>query len=120
MPRRKSGPRLWLDKARQSWSIIDGSRTIRTGCGAGDLDGAKEALKDHLITTHKVTKSSNPLIIDALVAYREEHLKFQVSFHSVKRDLVNLGVWWATKRASDIDAANCRLYIAHRNAPTIC
>ena len=120
MPRPKSVPRLWLDKERQSWSLIDGSRTIRTGCGAGELQPAKDFLADYLNAHHTVVKGKDPFIADCLKVYKEEHLEFQVSWHSVRRDLTNLTLWWGDKRASEIDAANCRLYIAHRNAPTIC
>ena len=118
MPRSASGPRLWLDKKRQSWSIIDGSRTVRTGCGAGELEQAKEALGAYLAKNHIVTKGANPFIADCLKLYGEEHLKFKVSYESTRRDLINLNLWWGTKRATDITKANCRLYSEHRNAPT--
>lgn len=120
MPRQSTGPRLWLDKARQSWTIIDGRRSVRTGCGKGDLQAAKEVLKAYIAEYHVVTPGNDPVIADALKVYAEEHLADKPSAFSVAADLANLEEWWGLKKASEVNTANCKLYIAHRNAPTIC
>lgn len=75
MPRPKSGPRLNLDKARQTYSVIDGRRVVRTGFGKDDLPGAKEFLKDYLAAHHTIAPSSDPVIADVLKVYSEEHLE---------------------------------------------
>ncbi|RZN09706.1 hypothetical protein CWO91_16895 [Bradyrhizobium genosp. SA-3] len=120
MPRPKSPPRLWLDEARQTWTIIDGGKRIRTGCGACELQSAAKSLQDYIADTHIVTHGSNPLISDVLKAYSDEHLAYTVSAASVSYDMDRLEEWWGAKRAAEVTAENCRLYIEHRDAPTIC
>jgi hypothetical protein len=44
MPRPRSGPRLWLDPERETYTVIDGRKTIRTGCGKSQLQAAKDFL----------------------------------------------------------------------------
>jgi hypothetical protein len=120
MPRPKSGPRLWLDKERAAWSVIDGRRVIRTGCGEGDIQGAKDFLQAYLAAHHTVTVGSDPLIADVLKVYGEEHLATKVSAYSVSYDLENLTDWWGAKTVVEITAENCRSYISHRDRPTCC
>ena len=55
-----------------------------------------------------------------LKVYSEEWLVNKVSARFVASDMLNLEAWWGDKRAADITADNCRKYIAHRSAPTIC
>jgi integrase len=120
MPRPKSGPRLWLDKEREAWSVIDGRRVIRTGCGKGDVQGAKDFLQAYLAAHHTVNSGADPLIADVLKVYSDEHLAHKVSAASVSYDMDNLTDWWGAKTVSEISAENCRAYIKHRDAPTIC
>lgn len=120
MPRPRSGPRLWLDEARDTWSVIDGRKAVRTGCGKSQLQEAKEFLADYLAANHSIAAGSDPLIADMLKVYAEQHLAGKPSEFSVLSDMDNLTDWWGTKTASEITPENCRLYIAHRNAPTIC
>ena len=51
-----------------------------------------------------------------LAAYAEEHLKHVVSGKHILYDIGHLNKWWGTKRVTDINAATCRAYVAHRNA----
>jgi integrase len=120
MPRPKSGPRLWLDQERESWTVIDGRKSIRTGCGKSQLQEAKDFLQEYLAANHSIAAGSDPYIADVLKVYSDEWLSTKVSAPSVASDMVNLEEWWGDKRASAINTANCTLYIAHRNAPTIC
>lgn len=116
MPRRSSGPRLWLDKDRESWTIIDGRARHRTGCGIADLGGAQNALRDYLESKHKPAVSEAPLIADILSTYAEEHIKHTISGKHILYDIRNLTKWWGTKRVTDISAATCRNYVSTRNA----
>jgi integrase len=118
MPRPKSGSRLWLDKERDAWSIIDGRRVIRTGCGKSDVQGAKAALQAYSASHHSVVVGCDPLIADVLKVYSEEHLATKISAYSVSYDMDNLAIWWGTKPVSEITAENCRAYIAHRDRRT--
>lgn len=47
MPREYKGPKLWLDRARGTWTIIDRRINIRTGYVAGQKAEAMEALRKY-------------------------------------------------------------------------
>lgn len=47
MPRPYRGPRLWLDKKRGTWTIIDGPKRIRTGFAEADLDKARDRYHEY-------------------------------------------------------------------------
>lgn len=116
MPRRSSGPRLYWDKGRESWTIIDGRFHRRTGFGAADIKQAERALRDYIESKHKPAEGPNPLLADVLSAYAEEHIKHVVSGKHILYDIGHLNRWWGTKRVSEISGASCRAYVAHRNA----
>jgi integrase len=120
MPRPRSGPRLWLDEARDTWSVIDGRKAVRTGCGKGELQKATDFLAEYIASNHTVTSGNDPLIADVLKVYTEEHLTGKPSELSVLSDMDNLADWWGARRAGEITPENCKAYIAHRKAPTIC
>lgn len=114
MPRRSSGPRLYWDRQRESWTIIDGRSNHRTGFGAADIKKAEGALRDYIEGKHKPAAGPNPLLADILAAYAEEHLAHVVSGKHILYDIGNLNKWWGTKRVTDISAGSCRAYIAQR------
>ncbi len=116
MPRRSSGPKLWFDKSRGSWTIVDGRSRHRTGFGPADLEQAKGKLREYIEGQHKPAEGPNPILADVLAAYAEEHLAHVVSGKHILYDIGNLTKWWGTKKVSDISAATCRAYIAQRNA----
>jgi integrase len=116
MPRRSSGPKLWFDKSRESWTIIDGRARHRTGFGAAEIGRAKEALQSYLERQHKPAEGPNPLLADVLAAYAEEHIAHTVSGKHILYDIGHLNKWWGTKKVTDISAAQCRNYASFRNA----
>lgn len=116
MPRRSSGARLWWDRKRESWTIIDGRSNHRTGFGASDIKQAERALRDYIESKHKPAKSEAPLLADILSAYADEHLKHVVSGKHILYDIGHLNKWWGTKRVTDITATTCRAYVSTRNA----
>jgi integrase len=116
MPRRSSGPRLYWDKGRETWTIIDGRFHRRTGLGAADIKPAERALRDYIESKHKPAEGPNPLLADVLAAYAEEHIKHTVSGKHILYDIGHLNRWWGTKRVTDISASSTRAYCAHRNA----
>lgn len=118
MPRRSSGPKLWFDKKRETWTIIDGRSRSRTGLGAAEIKRAEKALADYIASKHVVKDSNDPYISDALSAYTEEHLRGIASEKSVLYDIAHITKWWGKFRVSEISTANCKLYIAHRKANT--
>jgi integrase len=116
MPRRSSGPRLYWDKGRESWTVIDGRFHRRTGLGAADIKQAERALRDYIEGKHKPAEGPNPLLADVLAAYAEEHIAHVVSGKHILYDIGHLNRWWGTKKVTDISAATCRAYVAQRNA----
>jgi integrase len=116
MPRRSSGARLYWDKDRGTWTIIDGRINRRTGFGAADVKRAERALRDYIESKHKPAEGPDPLLADVLSTYAKEHIKHTVSGKHILYDIGHLNRWWGTKKVSDISAASTRQYVAHRNA----
>lgn len=118
MPRTSSGPRLWFDKRRGTWTIVDGRNRSRTGFRKNETSGAEKALEAHIGSKHVVKKSNDPLLSDVLDAYSDEHLEHAVAKSHISYDIDRLIEWWGTKRVSEINAKTCRDYANHRNAQT--
>ena len=118
MPRRSSGPRLWFDKARGTFTIVDGRSRHRTGFTLDETRQAEKFLGEYIASKHVVKDGASPFIADVLAAYTEEHLVDKVSVDHITYDIKKLGKWWGDKRVSDINATTCREYTAHRKAPT--
>lgn len=116
MPRRSSGPKLWFDKSRGSWTIVDGRSRHRTGFGPADLEQAKGKLREYIEGQHKPAEGPNPLLADVLAAYAEEHIAHVVSGKHILYDIGNLNKWWGSKSVTDISAATTRAYVASRKA----
>jgi len=120
MPRRSSGPRLWFDKKRGTWTILDGRSRSRTGFTHDETKRAEKALGEYIASKHIVKDSATPFIADVLAAYATEHvahLSHKISREEILYDLRRLGKWWSEKRVEEISAKTCRAYAAHRKAP---
>lgn len=116
MPRRSAGPRLWADKKRDTWTIIDGRSRYRTGCGLAEIGRAQRSLQEYLERKHKPAEGPNPLLADVIATYGDEHIKHTVSGKHIQYDLKKLAKWWGTKKVSDVNAHTTRAYSAHRSA----
>jgi len=120
MPRRSSGPRLWFDKKRGTWTIVDGRERRRTGFSAEDIKWAEKALGEYTSSKHVIKDSATPFIADVLAAYATEHvahLPHKVSRAEILYDIRRLGKWWSEMRVAEINAQKCREYVRHRKAP---
>src|SRR6185312_3495851 len=115
MPRRSSGPKLWFDKKRQSWTIVDGRKRSRTGFGAEETARAEETLGDYIASKHTIRDGPNPLLSDVLSAYSDEKLAGKLSETAILYDIAHLTKWWGTKCVLEINSPNCKAYIKHRN-----
>jgi integrase len=120
MPRKSSGPRLWADKSRGKWTIIDGRKPHRTGFALADVRGAEKALGEYIAAKHTVKDSATPFIADVLAAYATEHASHKVSGDEIIYDVRRLGKWWGEKRVEEVTAKACRTYVASRKAPVAC
>jgi integrase len=114
MPRRSTGPHLWFDKMRQSWTIIDGSERSRTGFNAEETTRAEEALADYIASKHTIRDGPNPLLADVLSAYSDEVLAGKLSESHILYDIAHLNKWWGTKHVTDVNSASCKGYVRHR------
>lgn len=117
MPRRSSGPRLWWDKTRQSWTIVDRDRRVRTGFGRGGDTEAKKALANYINANVTLSGELDPKISSVIRAYSKDHisgLSSEESKRSISYDLAHLNKWWGDKRVSDITAHNINKYTKHR------
>jgi len=113
MGRKRHPPRLWLDKQRRDWVILDGPRFIRSGCAESDRAGAEKELAKYIAHKYEPpATSANPLIADVFITYAKEHV---ADTRTAAKTLLHLEVllrWWGDKRVSDIDPANTKAYIA--------
>jgi integrase len=113
MPRRSSGAKLWLDKARDRWTISDGKSKRRTSCRGSEVAAAEKELALYIAQRHTVDSSSTA-IGDILLAYIDEVATGKISEKAVLSALKPLNKWWGDKFISDITAANCRAYAKSR------
>ena len=114
MPRRAKPPRLYLDPKRRTWSIRDGSRTIRTSCLEGEIREAEAELRKYLGAKHRPQASGSPLIADVLLLYHDDRLMQTKSRDSNLAVWKDAAKWWGDKSVSDITPNNCRTYIASK------
>jgi integrase len=116
MPRRSSGPRLWFDKKRGTWTILDGRSRRRTGFALDESRQAQKALGEYIAAQHVVKDSATPYIADVLSAYSTEHLAHKVSGSHIFYDIRKLAKWWGGMKVEEINAKTCRAYASSRNA----
>lgn len=114
MPRRSSGPKLWFDKKRGNWTIIDGRKRSRTGCGPDEIKRAEESLRHYIASKHTTRDGPDPVLADVLTVYSEEKLAGKVSEAHILYDIGHLNKWWGAKCVTDINTASCKAYVRHR------
>lgn len=123
MPRPRKGARLYLrerDGREGIWVIRDGSKEVGTGCGAGDLRGAEEALAEYIGKRHKPDfgdhTPASVLIADVISLYAREHAATGPTAVTASYHFANLLPFWGDKTCADVSGANCREYVAWRMA----
>ena len=112
MPRRKSPPRLYLDKVRKQWIIRDGANFVRTGCAESDGEGAEKRLGEYLGEKFVPQDGPTPLIAEVLKTYADEHLTKTKAAKNASYNVANLGRWWGDKNITAVTPKNCRDYAA--------
>jgi integrase len=116
MPRRRSPPRLYLDRKRQQWVIRDGSSFVRTGCAESDRREAEAKLAEYLGQKHKPESGLDPLIADVLNIYAAEHLPFTSAARNSLYNISNLAEWFGGVRLGDLAPRACREYAQRRTS----
>jgi len=124
---RPKGPRLWLKPAYVEkngrkrpavWLIRDGKKTIRTGCGPADAEGARAALAQYIAATHGAPVGerhpSRILITEVIAAYRREREAQLVRSDLVAYCVPHLVEFWGDEYLSAITGASCRAYVKWR------
>jgi integrase len=109
MPRRRLPPRLYLDKGRQQWAILDGPRFIRTQCATDQIEQAQRCLAEYISSKYEPEPSPAPPVADILHAYLRDKVPTMKS-RSNKYNIRNLAAWWGDKTLGQVTAANCRAY----------
>lgn len=126
MPRRSSGPRLYLDRKRGQWVVRDGSAFVRTGAGASDRGAAERALQEYIASKYRPAPSADPLIDDVLSVYGDEHAPHTSRPKETAYQIAHLLGYWGGKRVGYVSARTCRGYAgglsqaaARRNLETL-
>jgi integrase len=114
MPRRRSPPRLYLDRKRGQWVIRDGSSFVRTGCAESDRGAAEKFLANYLGQKHQPESGPDPLIADVLLVYAQEHVPHTRAAANTLYNINSLARWFQARRLSDINNATCRKYAADK------
>ena len=121
MPRPRKGARLYLRERPgrdPAWVIRDGSKEIGTGCGAGDLRGAEEALAAYIGKRHRPDfRDGSPaevLVSDVIGLYGREHAATGPTAETAGYHFANLLPFWGELTCADVSGANCRAYVAWR------
>lgn len=118
MPRRRKAARLWYRKDDDVWVILDGTKQIRTGCGAELRDEAEEALSVYLqekvarqIVTHHPSRIS---VGEILARYGEWQAPWVKDPERLVYSIQALAPFWANKLVSAVDEDSCLAYVRWR------
>src|SRR6516162_3919287 len=114
MPRKRSPPRLYLDRKRHQWVIRDGTLFVRTGCGERDRTAAEKLLAQYIGRKHKPEPSGAPMIADVLRVYAEEVAPGMKTARNIAYQIGNVLKWWGDKTAAQITMKVCKEYCAER------
>lgn len=131
MPRPAKGPRLYLVPARRDakgraikaarWVIRDGGKMHATGCGAGDVGQAHQALADYLKAAHRPARTERGAaeidIADVMLIYSADVVASHPDENRIAKRIKRLVLWWGGKMLSQVTGANCRAYAASRPGP---
>jgi integrase len=116
MPRKRSAPRLWLDKKRHQWVIRDGKNFIRTGCSEGEHEPAQKQLAKYLAKKWEPEIVASPLVADILAVYAREHVPKTRSISNTLYNIQSLSTFWDDKRLADVTPEATRSYAMGRTA----
>ncbi len=120
MPRKRQPPRLYLREDEGTWIIRDGSKSIRTGCGADDSRGAEAALSKYLAEKFSPSiRESDPArltVAEVLTAYGREYAPNAADPARIGYAIAALAPWWGTKTLMEIRGSTCRQYAHYRQS----
>jgi integrase len=130
MPRRSSGPRLWLKpgevdkksgkvKKYPVWYIKDDGYRGSTGFPEDDRAGAEKALAEYIAAKHRPEReqdrpSSKIHVTDVLAVYAQDVAVNHAKPHKTAERLLQLSEWWGDKMLSEVNGRSCREYVEWR------
>lgn len=129
MSRTRSGPRLWLRKARRSdgtlthhavWIIKDGRVRQSTGCREHDRRGAETALAAYLAQKHAsgirdgLRPPASIPVADVLALYGRDIAPSHARPKETAQRIAQLLAFFGHKTLADINGELCRAYAAKR------
>jgi integrase len=102
---------LYLDPTRRDWVIRDGPLFLRISLPESERAAAERRLRDYLAQKYEPPRSDDPLIVDCLALYADQHAPHAATAaRGIRYQLGHLAKWWADRRASDVTAMACREY----------
>src|SRR5215218_4959630 len=111
MPRRRLPARLYLRRGRDDrgsvWVILDGSKEVGTGAGAGDRTAAETALQTYLARSHRPPAGANQpallLVSEVVSRYLDEHASTRSSSAWIGTMATSILQWWGDKALSEVN-----------------
>lgn len=130
MPRPAKTARLiWQDTkfrpdgrklSEAGWYIRDGDRRHRTGCGAGDREGAEKRLAEYIALKHRPSAAPGGIMQTPVADIINRWLKDVAAAKPTARDAARRAVtligFWGGRMAGEINGASCRDYARSRGA----
>ncbi len=122
MSRKKSPPRLWLEKrpGREAiWCILDAGRKISTGCSesrAGEAAGKLAAYIAESRETPGERKAAKVLIADVLLFYARVRIPQLATPNWEPYRVQKLGEFWGHLTLIDVTGDRCRKYVKWRKS----
>ncbi|MGD0640995.1 MAG: tyrosine-type recombinase/integrase [Roseiarcus sp.] len=128
MSNRSKGARLWLrppsENTKSTWVIRDGSKQIRTGCGANDRDEAEKRLAAYISDKYIPERQRNgdPATIsisDVLNIYSTDAATTIRRPTELGQRMSALLAFFGTRTLAEVNGALCRAYILQRGSTSM-
>jgi integrase len=128
MPTLRKSARLWLRPARQDgtgriiakavYIILDSGKHYPTGCFAGEAERAERKLAEYIVAKYQPPRKGRSIedifVADVLSIYVDDCGPRQRNRGKFDERIARLNEFWGAKRLSEVSAATCRAYAAHR------
>jgi integrase len=128
MPTLRKGARLWLRRARRDktgritaravYLILDGGRHHPTGCFAGEAERAERKLAEYIAAKYQAPRKGRSIedisVADVLSIYVDDCGPRQRNRKKFDERIGRLNEFFGGRRLSELSAASCRDYAAHR------
>jgi integrase len=116
---------LYLRRSRKNdrgsvWVILDGQKEVGTGASAHDRARAEKALQEYLAKNHRPPRGANSpedlLVAEVMSIHLREHAPTTASAYWIGDMSADILAWWGERSLAEVNARNCRAYVAWRTA----